>query len=213
MAFPTTPVLTGFTGADENPLSEGGTWSNPIRNGGRLLERIGNAVGHGGPGDNAATGYYNVAQFGGDLESYLTVPVLPDAASGIAAWGRIHNPNNATTMEAYLAVYTTGTGFRLFKCTAGATFTQLGSTDATAMTAGEKLGLECIDTTIRCLHFTGGSWVQRVSATDSAITGAGFIGIEFSTSNGTGTGDDFGGGTVVVGSLIRSQYIDYDYSR
>jgi hypothetical protein len=211
MAFPTTSVLTTFTGADENPLSEGGNWalfgagaesapcarlSNQAKNGSDVTNNL------------PARSYWTPSQFGPDVEAYATIATLPNSGKGTSVFGRIHNPTNDATYEGYLAVYTTGTGFRLFKCLSGGTFTQIGSTDATAASAGDKIGLECISTTIRCLHFTGGSWVQRVSVTDSSITGAGYIAIEFASNDlGSGRLDDFGGGTVVGSAVPHSMML------
>lgn len=214
MAFPTTSVLTSFTGADEDPLSEGGNWAGPIRNAQRQAERFTNAARHSANPDNTVSGtsYWTVTQYGPNVEVFATVPELPSSTHGVSVWARIHNPGNATTMEAYLGVYTTDTGFRIFKVTAGATFAQIGSTDATVASAGDKIGLEVIGTSLTLYHFTSGSWVSRVTGTDSAITGSGYIGLEFSSNITAGTLDDFGGGTHVA-SPPRSQYLDYDYSR
>jgi hypothetical protein len=203
VAFPTTSVLTSFTGSDEDPLSESGNWTGPFRNGGRQCERVVNAAAHSAnPDDNlAATSYWQGAQFGPDVEVFATIPVVPDAAGdGVAVWGRIHNPGNATTMEGYIGHFVNGTGWRIFKCLTGSTFTQVGSTTASpAPTNGEKLGLEIIGTALKLYHFTAGSWVERVSGTDSSITGSGYIGIEFAIDSANERLDDFGGGAFAVG--------------
>ena len=202
MAFPTTSVLSSFTGSDEDPLSEGGAWSGPVLNGGRLVERLSNMAAHSNNPDatNAASMYWNATQYGPDIEVYASVPTyVASATRSVAVWGRIHNPGNATTMEAYIGAYTNGVGWRLFKVTSGSTFTQIGSTTASpALVSGDKIGLEVIGTSLKLYHFTGGSWVERCSGTDSAITGAGFIGVEFGIGNTDSRMDDFGGGTVVT---------------
>lgn len=205
MAFPTTSVLTTFTGTDENPLSEGGNWAQGPDLSQTPAARVSNQAKNSVDTTNNlnSRSYWVASQFGPDLEAYATIAALPNSGKGVSVWGRLHNPTGS--YEAYLAVYTTGTGFRLFKVTAGGTFAQLGSTDATAASAGDKIGLECIGTTIRCLHFTGGSWVQRVSATDSAISGAGYLAIEFGSNDlGSGKLDDFGGGTVVGTAVTQN---------
>lgn len=201
MPFESTPVRTNFTGANEDPLSEGGNWAGPTRNGGRQCERNTNAAAHSNNpnASAAATSYWAAAQFGGNCESYATMSVVPTTnGRGLSVWARIHNPGNATTMEAYLGVWTLATGWRLFKVTSGATFTQIGSTTTTPNPAdGDKIGLEVIGSSLTLYHFTGGAWVSRVTGTDTAITGAGYIGIEFSTSETAARFDDFGGGTIV----------------
>lgn len=204
MAFPTTSVLSSFTGADEDPLSESSAWAGPVQAGRRTLARASNQALRSTtdtvPTSGEGQSYRSGGTFGPDLEAFATIATLPESGKGVATWGRIQNPNSGT-MAAYLAVYTTGTGFRLFKVTGGSTFAQLGSTAATAASAGDKIGLECIGSTIRVLHFTSGSWVQRVSVTDSTITAAGYIGLESGSVNARI--DDFGGGTVGAAPLGR----------
>lgn len=201
MPFPMSPVLTNFTGADESPLSESSAWSGPTQNGQGTLRRLSNAAAA------ATTGIspwqsYRVATFEADVEVFVTVPTLPASGGSVACWARITNPNNASTMQAVLGVYTVGTGWRIFECTGGSNFAQIGSTTASpAMAAGDKMGIEIIGTQIKLKHFTGGSWNDRVTAT-TTITGGGNIGLELSDS--TVRADDFGGGNLRVRRTIHA---------
>jgi len=174
-------------------------------------ERLSNQAAHSlnPDGTKAGQSYWTPETFGPATESHATIAVLPGGTTGVAVWARIQNPNNATTMAAYLGVYTNGTGWRLFKVTAGATFAQIGSTDATVAVAGDGIWLQCIGTTIRLFHFTGGLWVERCSGLDSAITAAGYIGMEFSIgSPNAGRLDDFGGGTITAAVGV-SDYLTF----
>ena len=64
-------LISDFTGADENPLSEGGNWAN-LNTSSNPLQRISNAV---SATVNAAANasYWTPANFGPDLEAYLTI--------------------------------------------------------------------------------------------------------------------------------------------
>lgn len=200
MAFPTTSVLTTLTGADEDPISEGGNWSGPTRSGIRQMARVSNRIERSAIGAAGSYGsWWNVQTFGPDTEVFCTLTGTFAAGETCQVIGRVHNPGDAALAEFYLAAYTGGTGFRCFKCLTGGSFTQIGSTNATAASVNDKLGLEVIGTSIKAYHFTGGSWVQRVSGTDTDITGTGYIGIEMNATDQSA--DDFGGGTVVVGAL------------
>lgn len=196
MAFPTTSVLTTFTGADEDPLSEGGNWAGPTRDLTSHLKRVSNAVARSAISGTVGD-YWTPNTFGPDTEVFCTMGGTFDESGGtIQVMGRVQNPTSDTIFRCYLAAYTQGTGFRCFK-DIDTTFTQIGSTDATVASVGDKIGLEVIGTAIKCYHFTGGSWVQRVSGTDSDISTAGNLALEIASSNNM-RADDFGGGTVIT---------------
>lgn len=199
MSFPTTSVITSFTGGDEAPLSEGATWAGPIQSGVNQPRRVSNAVANPTSGSGQGQSAYASVN-AADLEAFATVSVLPIAGDNVDVWVRIKSPNTGSA-KGYYAWYTTGTGWRVYRFEAPGTFVQVGGTDATAMSAGEKIGCEVIGTTVRALHYTGGAWVQRVSGTDSAVTGAGQIGLEIygALTSAAARLDDFGGGAVVTG--------------
>lgn len=198
MPSPTTPVLTSFTGADEDPLSEGAAWAGPTQSGKRQLRRLTNMAHRSATGTAAEGQSYRGAGTGPDSEVYATIATVPTAAGeGVAVWCRIQNPGNATTMTAYLGAWTKGTGWRLFRVHSGGTFVQIGATQATPdPVAGEKIWLDVTGSALALRHFTAGAWVDRVTSTDTNITVAGYIGGEI--SGGVGDLDEFGGGTVVV---------------
>src|SRR5262252_7978926 len=62
-------LLTDFTGADENPISDGGKWAS--LDGTTNLQRIGNSL----SGSAAAFrgSYWTVSDYGSDVEAYLTI--------------------------------------------------------------------------------------------------------------------------------------------
>lgn len=201
MAAPTTPILSTFTGGDEDPLSEGGNFAGPVRNGLSQCRRVSNQAAHSLTATSvSATSYWTPTQFAADQEVYATVPVAPPTSTqAVSIWGRIHNPGNASTAEAYIGAWAKDIGFRIFKMLTGSSFTQIGSTDSTALANNDGMWLNINGTALTLYHFTGGSWVQRVSTTDSSITGAGYIGMEFGTLETDARLDDFGGGAVGTG--------------
>jgi hypothetical protein len=201
MSFPTTPIITNFTGANEDPLSEGGTWGGPTQNGRGLLQRLNNVAKASASVSTSYAQYYNPAIYGPDCESYTTIAVLP--VNGVVVHARIQNPGNATTMELYAGVYSPGIGWRIFRCLNGSSFTQVGSTTASpAAQVGVGIGLEVIGTTLTLKHYTGGQWNDRVTGADSSIAEAGFIGLQVDDT--TASIDDFGGGTIDTGSAYRT---------
>lgn len=202
MSFPTTSVLSNFTGADEDPISEGGNWytTGPFRFGGVLNERLSNQTVRDQDittGDSGSL--WQVAQYGPDSEVFATIAALPGAGENVTVWCRIHNPGNATTAEGYLGQWINGTGWNIYKMLTGSDFTEIGTTAASpSPIAGDKIGLEVIGTTLNLYHYTGGAWNLRVTGTDSSISGAGYIGLEFGANATEAAFDDFGGGTIAI---------------
>lgn len=195
MAFPNTPVLTTFTGPDEDPLSEGGNWLGPIRNALGQLRRLSN-VAHASATIGSDYQSYWTTQFAADQEAYTTIATLPTVGNGICVYVRIHNPGNATLAEGYNFCYHPGTGLRCFRFSGGSSFLQVGSTTAVTLSAGDKIGLSILGNTLTGYYFTAGAWNTVSIGTDGLITGAGFIGLQLDDT--TGEADDFGGGIPVV---------------
>lgn len=183
---PRTSILSSFTGADENPLSEGGVWSSTpiLTSSASLFERLSNQAAANGA---SARQPYNTT-FANDQEAFVTLATPTSAGSGV--YCRIQNEGTASA-NGYAGQYHTGVGWRIFRVAAGAA-TQIGSTDATVAAAGDGLWLSCIGTTITLYHFTGGQWHVRVQVTDSVVAGGGKIGMVCGDT--TGRLDDFGGG-------------------
>jgi hypothetical protein len=191
MAFPTTPVLTTFTGTDESPLSEGGAWAGPMQNGQGQLRRVSNHA-QAALAGVAPHQSERVTVYGADQEAYGFWQTLPASGQGFAVWARLTNPDNVATAQAVLAVYTEGTGFRIFEFTIGTTFNQIGSTNATVAADNQGIGIELIGTAVKAKYWNGSAWSDVVTTT-TTIAGAGQIGLEL---NGADiTAGSFGGGT------------------
>ena len=207
MAFPSTSVLSSFTG-EESPLSEGGLWPGTIRQESGTLgrpQKTGGKMTFAGT-VNVVEAYYSTL-FAADQESYATIGAKQSTGGEMAVWLRIQNPGNPTTACGYQINLTTDAGtdtFQVWRLSAGGTWTQVTSGTLNAMTqefsAGDSFGGTIVGNTITVYYKpSGGSWTQLGQGTDSNITGSGYIGAHL--TNHTGTLDDFGGGEVSTVTL------------
>lgn len=201
MAFPTTPVLTTFTGADENPLSEGGNWAGPILVGRNQWQRLSNLAQS--TAGSTVQSYWAPSTFT-ESEVYATVAAHGTGTQWVDLWARIQAPNTAG-VDGYVLEITNNAGaddwdlYRVIDASASL-LTALTNTE---LAVGDSLGLEVLGTgatvTLNAYHKpSAGSWtlVGTVGDSDaSRIVTAGNIGIE--TSNGSAWDlDDFGGGEI-----------------
>lgn len=89
---PASPIVTTGSGANENPLSDGGKWTTGVRTG-TGLQRTSNQIR--GLTATACDSYYNVATFG-DTDFYLTIADPPtDTAITTELYWRLANPGGA----------------------------------------------------------------------------------------------------------------------
>jgi hypothetical protein len=88
-------LVSDFTGADENPLSEGGNWAN-LNSSGNPLKRISNAVSASVAGN--CFSYWTPANFGADLEAYATISTV---SGGCGLLVRIQGEGGAATWDGY----------------------------------------------------------------------------------------------------------------
>lgn len=200
MAFPTTSVLDAFTGADEDPIAT--NWSGPTRPTGGQLRRVSNQLARQVAAGTSYHSYYDISTFDADCEAWMTVATVP-TAGGCSVTARIVNPN-AATVHYYQFTFTAGTGWRMFVVTNNG-YTQIGSTVASpAMANGDSIGIECVGSSIRGHHKTGGSWSQIMAVTNSTIATGGYIGVELHDDSAQ-RADDFGGGNIVTGVTTRTR--------
>lgn len=205
MAFPTTSVLTSFTGSDEDPLSEGGNWSGPILSARGRGIRSSNQRRPGTTGNATKQDYWTPATFT-ETEVFATI-ASKGASNGhyVDLWARIVEPNSAN-LDAYLLEVTVATGsdtWVLWRFN-NASAASIATLTATEVAVGDQIGLEVTGTgatvTLNAYHKpSAGSWTLVGTHGDSdasRITSAGYIGIE--TAATLWYLDDFGGGEVVV---------------
>ncbi len=210
MPFPTTSLIDAFDRADENPVAApwGGAPTRTVANQDNI-RILSNQLARGAGAQSGGGGWY-ATSYAADQEAWLTVATMSAAGSaGLNA--RIVSPNTGA-VDYYEWAYTVGTGWRMFKVVDNV-YTQIGSTVTTpALASGDGTGFELIGSTLRGLHRVSGVWSQIMFVTDTTLTAGGFIGAVM--TDAAARCDDFGGGVVVVApTSLRSQYLDFDYSR
>jgi hypothetical protein len=203
VAFPTvTTVLDSFNRANESPLSASAGWDQNDYFGGtsNLLRLASNqalklqvaAAGWGAQVWGTA--------YGPDTEAYATIAAKPgvDTYEILTIYARL--VQIGSTVDGYCVQVlegTAGTDEWLIFRVDNNSFTQLGATVTQEVTVGDKIGLEIIGSTIKGYLFTGGSWTEVISRSDSNHTAAGKVCLEVRGVNGRL--DDFVAGTVVTG--------------
>src|SRR2546426_2494783 len=92
MAFPTTTILDNFNRANENPLSDGGKWTNPLISGEGARVLTSNAV----PINGTNSGYWSDSTLGAHQEGFLTVLTAEDSPDYVGVIVSTFNENTAT---------------------------------------------------------------------------------------------------------------------
>lgn len=188
MPAPTTSVLDDFNRADSGTL--GANWSTPFETGGfGSLTIISNQCGSDAGFDDA----YWSTSFAANQDVFTTISTMGD---GIRMYARIQSPNTAGRNAYALGQEADGHG-AIYKVVAGTTTALGGGWTAGSVVVGDKIWLNCNGTTITAYVFHSGAWNTLESLTDSAVTGAGFIGLQV-RGDATPRFDDFGGGAMVV---------------
>lgn len=198
MAFPTTAVLDDFNRADST-TTIGTSWSV-------LADYFSGDADHGiisnqlynPQTDDYVAMYWNAGTFGPDSECYMTVTTVPSVDESLSVGVR-NKDVGVGTYDGYWVFINTSTGLISVVRVDDDVATTLGSTVAITLSAGEKFGIEAIGSTLKAYHFTGGSWTEKASRTDSTYGAAGLLAFYIPGAVVTGRFDDFGGGTVVAG--------------
>jgi len=202
-AYATIAALTGdlvddFAGSSA-PLAGRISWQHF---GGTTSDCQTDGSGHCG-GSVSTTSQTEWQQALADSIVYGTITTLAGAGNpiGVVARGQGGVAGDATGNNCYIAVYNQGTGVQLFKIVGGAS-TQLGSTVAVTLSAGDKIKIVCTGTTIQAWYFHSGSWTLAASVTDSAFS-SGFPGVRIRGT--TGRLDDFSGFYAYdIGIVVRA---------
>lgn len=191
MPFPTTGIIDNFNRADEGPPPSS-NWTD-LANG---LKVVSNQVD--GTTDGVNWSCWNVATFGPDCEAYMTMTERTTEGVGLTIRG---TTLNVSTIDGYLMHYNDGTGkLEVNRCDNGS-FTRLGAQVNWIASAGDKLGAECIGSTLKTLIHDG-SWTEKVSRSDGTYGSAGYIGWR---PLKTFASDDFSGGTISDGeNFVRT---------
>lgn len=178
---PVVDWLDQFNRANEDPLSGGGTWTGPMQSGYVALKLASNVLAaHVGAGSSSES--YRTDITSADVAVDVFVPTLPGAGDAIAIWSRIQNPGTGS-LNAYLFVYFTNTGFAIYKCVAGSFSALTTPIAAHTLATGEGLRLN-----VQGSHITGywlatdGTANRVIAVDDFDVTGAGTVGLEINSN-------------------------------
>lgn len=204
MAFPTTGILDNFNRAAEDPLSDGGKWSNPLLSGQGSLE-VTSANQCAELDVNNGSAYRSNQTYGPDTEAFITASTVGANDEDASLYLRIRQVG-AGTMDAYVlsAAKLAGTDEWTFSRVDNEVFTVLGAVITQEYSNGDSIGYEAIGSTLTAYYLpSGGSWSALGNRTDGTYPDAGFIGLEIRLS--TFRFDDFGGGTVVMQEISATE--------
>lgn len=193
MAFPNTSVLDAFTRADAATL--GASWGIDVEANYPSLAIVTNRA---APAAAFKSNYW-LSQFAADQEAWATLVALT-----AASWIRlvIRGQNLGPNATFYMITVDSTGAFFIDKQVAGTVTNLQVVGGAGTVVAGHKVGVQVIGTTVKAFKDTGGGFVEVGSVVDTAITGAGYIGIQI--GNGTGAIlDDFGGGAI-SGGIVKT---------
>ena len=184
-SFPVNGILDNFNRADTGPPPSA-NWTTSWRasSGGFLVS--GNTVRGNAAGDNST--YWNVQNFGPDVEVYGTIIGSPASYRGVAA--RLVSEGTAG-VDGYEVVVADNT-FYITRWDNDAQ-TTLGASIAQSISDGDSFGMSIVGSTITAYHKpAAGSWTVIGTRTDSTYSAAGKIGLRSENV----FWDDFGGGSL-----------------
>jgi hypothetical protein len=192
--FPTTPLLDNFIRADEDPISQGGNWSNPVPSiigAGRLVSNqlIGSVSG-------GCANRYARTDF--DIESWATLATVSGTARDVSVTCR--GSGTDSTYNSYSFTVTTTTGAWVLQRIVNLVATTLtsGTLAGGALVAGNSIGIQAISTLLIAWANIGGVWSVVSSIADTTFA-SGSIAVVVNTGSDVAF-SAFGGGRYDPGS-------------
>jgi Fibronectin type III domain len=183
------PTLDSFERPDENPLSDGGRWTNGINGSGNLQLRVlSNRVG--GTKTTTTAAWRTNASYGPDLEVWTRVGVLPGPDNHVRLYARLRQPGS-TAFDAYMLRTNQLSGADqvfLERIDDGVVVPLL--TMSQELAAGDLLLLRVRGSTLEAWHNRGALWARLGTVSDTTYAGAGLVGLGIRGTSGRL--DDFG---------------------
>jgi hypothetical protein len=191
-SFPTTGILDGFNRDNEGPPPNA-NWSKPF--GGILGEFkvvsnqcVVDQILNGG-----CYGYWGPATFGPDCEFYATVIAVPTTGD-FSLFARAADVTGFV-VDAYGATWVHDGTIRIIRSDDGDP-NHLLATGTQALSAGDKVGIQIIGSTIRMWYKpVAGSWTVLLTAVDATYSAAGYL--MLGAEDPDVIFDDVGGGTYI----------------
>jgi len=194
-----TSVIDNFNRTDENPLSNGGKWTQGsvvVGTTGNALKLVSSAAHRqqsAGTFDRSAS-YRNDATYANNVEVWVTVSVL----GGETNLG-LGDPStkNGYFMGSLDTDFYTGNGLTLTRSDTG-TGTTLGLSGADGgAQAGDKICLQIIGTEIAVWQYRSSTWTEKFRVYDNTYRASLRASMDIAGNTNAGdTADDFGGGMV-----------------
>lgn len=188
-SFPTTSILDNFNRANQGPPPssswttgvDGGTGGFSVNSNEAKVEDA-----------THSTAYWNVTNFGPDIEVYIT---LGSTIGPSRLYWRIQQEGTSGFDGYALLAYTPTNELYIYRIDNGS-YTQLGAAISQTFAVGDSFGAKMVGSTITIYYKTAaGSWTSVGSRSDSTYTGAGKLGISAFDSTSIKL-DNFGGGTI-----------------
>jgi hypothetical protein len=205
VAFPSASILDGFDrangaiGANYSPIF---SFTSQSFNVSASLCAPDNTT-----GDTWESAYWDTTRFGPNCECYLTVTTLHNLSTTYHQLAVRMTTPGVDTWDGYLVELEESACVITVYRVDNEAPTQLGATVAYSPTNGYKLGAEASGSIISAYTSTG-TWAQSASRADNTYSASGYIGFtmyEFG-AGGTLRYNDFGGGTIVTGSVPSASY-------
>lgn len=195
MAFPNAVLLDNFNRADAQPPSA--SWGDDWTGNSLAQPQIISNECAADTGSNTGSSYWNPQAFTGDVEIYVTVPVVGTANLVLA----LHLSDLGLTVDGYSLLISGSTWF-LSRIDDGSG-TQILNADQ-AISDGDSVGVELVGDTFTLYYKpSGGSWTALDTVTDSTYT-SGYLGLIILGATDTRI-DDFGGGNPAV--VVQPDFI------
>lgn len=200
MAFPDVTTVIDDFNVGTAPVSAS-IWASKVGSAAAPdITAISNQLAAASASDNGCT----VNSYGPDVDAFLTCAVPIAAASYFAIFVGLTTQTGA--FNGYALVISKGTPdtWQLRKYTAGSSGGNLINVTSTTLAAGDKVGIECVGTTMRAWKnaAAGGGWTQIGADVTGQTFVSGKVGVELGDT--TQRWDDFSGGTASAPGTVTA---------
>lgn len=199
MNFPTTPLVDDFNRADENPLSQGGAWNRDQFGIDPTLKVVSNQVV--AVGANLSSRVRGaVTRLGNNHEVWGTVVDCSSAGAWVGVCYRVSDAGGL--QSCYAMVAKKDTAQLSLNRRAGSPVTELITFTPATFTPPFQIGARVRENVHEGFYNDGSGWVKVMEVIDSTFPTGGTLGAWVRRASGSAL-DDFGGGNIFQGQIIR----------